>query len=586
MAITPATAIKRREVPNLAEPLHTNSLAHRLLAARGVVDKSDLDFSLANLPKPNSMLGIDIATQRLLLARQQQQRIVVVGDYDCDGATSTTLAVLGLKALGYQHVSYFVPNRFEYGYGLSPAIVDALAGGEPHLIVTVDNGVASVEGVERANELNIDVIVTDHHLPPAVLPRATAIINPSIPGSTFPSKNLAGVGVCFYVLLALRQVLDSEGLLTEKVNLAEFLDLVAIGTVADVVPLDSINRTLVEQGIRRIRRGVTRPGVLALLAKAGRDAETLSTMDIGFALGPRINAAGRLDDMTRGIETLLTTNKAQAVSFAEELDQLNQQRRSIERSMRSEAEQQLAEDALTDAQENDGFSVVLFNENWHQGVIGILAGRIKEAQHKPVVIFAADGENAIKGSARSIPGVHIRDVFERIAVRHPDRIEKFGGHAMAAGLTIERRYFAEFAEAFEQEVRNWLKDKRPNREWLSDGELDDHEIDLQHALMLERLAPWGQGFEAPVFDGNFCVVSAKKVGTGHLKLQLKPVANALGGFGDNDTGSDTSPIDAIAFNQADEWQSGEIIKLVYRLGVNRYRRSENLQLEVQHIQPA
>ncbi|MEE9334876.1 MAG: single-stranded-DNA-specific exonuclease RecJ [Granulosicoccaceae bacterium] len=576
MAITPAPVIKRREVPELAERLHSSPLAHRLLAARGVVDKSDLDYSLANLPKPDTLLDIDTATQRLLLARQQQQRIVVVGDYDCDGATSTTLAILGLKALGYQHVSYFVPNRFEYGYGLSPAIVDALAGGEPQLIVTVDNGVASVEGVERASKLGIDVIVTDHHLPPTVLPRATAIINPSIPGSRFPSKNLAGVGVCFYVLLALRQVLDAAGLLDDKVNLAEFLDLVAIGTVADVVPLDSINRTLVEQGIRRIRRGVTRPGVLALLAKAGCAAETLSTMDIGFALGPRINAAGRLDDMTRGVETLMTTDKAQAVMFAQELDQLNQQRRSIERSMRSEAELQLAEEAMTDAQESDGFSVVLFNENWHQGVIGILAGRIKEAQHKPVVIFAADGEQVIKGSARSIPGVHIRDIFERIAARHPDRIEKFGGHAMAAGLTIERRYFAEFAEAFEQEVRIWLKDERPNREWLTDGELYQHEFDLQHALILENLAPWGQGFDAPVFDGEFCLISAAEVGTGHLKLQLKPL------FSEAD--NDARPVNAIAFNQADDWQSGEIIKLVYRLGVNRYRGSQNLQLEVQHIQ--
>ncbi len=573
MALAPIPEITRREVPETTGPLHSNALAHRLLAARGVTDSAELEYSLSSLPKPDALLGIEAATQRLLVALEEQQRIVVVGDYDCDGATSTTLAVLGLRAMGYQHVSYFVPNRFEYGYGLSPAIVDALAGREPHLILTVDNGVASVEGVEHANELEIDVVVTDHHLPPPVLPRATAIINPSIPGATFPSKNLAGVGVCFYLLLALRRVLEEAGRLPNKVNLAEFLDLVAIGTVADVVPLDRINRTLVEQGIRRIRKRVTRPGVLALLEKAGRQANTLSTVDIGFALAPRINAAGRLDDMTRGIETLMSTSVADARLFAEELDQLNQQRRAIERSMRGEAELQMADPAVDEQQLDSNYSVALFNESWHQGVIGILAGRIKDQLHKPTVIFAADGDHSVKGSARSIPGVHIRDVIARIATRYPDKIEKFGGHAMAAGLTIERSYLAEFKLHFEAEVREWLGDKRPRREWLTDGELSIDELDMQHALMIEQLTPWGQGFEAPVFDGVFVVVKANVVGTGHLKLQIKPV-----------DGGDGLALDGIAFNRTDNLQPGELVTLVYRLGVNRYRQMEKLQLDVLHIQ--
>lgn len=573
MALATQPVIKRRTVPDVQPALHNNALAHRLLAARGVTDKREIDYSLANLPKPDSLLGIDAATDRLKLARQEQQRIIIVGDYDCDGATSTTIAVLGLQALGFAHVSYFIPDRFKYGYGLSPAIVDKLNTEEPHVIMTVDNGVASVEGVERANELGIDVVVTDHHLPPPVLPRAIAIINPSIPGATFPSKNLAGVGVCFYLLLALRRVLDDAKLLSQAVNLAEFLDLVAIGTVADVVPLDSVNRTLVEQGIRRIRKGASRPGVQALLDIAGREAHNLSTVDIGYALGPRINAAGRIDDMTRGVETLMADTPKDAQRMAKELDQLNQQRRSIERSMRDEAEKQLAAMSLGEAVEDDAHTVVLLDETWHQGVIGILAGRIKDAQHKPVVIFASDGEHMIKGSARSIPGVHIRDIFERIATGHPDRIEKFGGHAMAAGLTIERRYFAEFAAQFEQEVKHWLNGKQLSREWLTDGELDDSELTMSHALMLEQLAPWGQGFEAPVFDGDFCIVSTSVVGVGHLRLRVRPIENS----------SDLT-LDAIAFNQADDWQPGEVVKLVYRLAVNRYRQSQKLQLEVQHIE--
>lgn len=573
MAVTTQPLIKRRIVPDVAQALHSNPLAHRLLAARGVKDKLEVDYSLANLPKPDSLLGMDAATCRLKLAHQEQQRIVVVGDYDCDGATSTTVAVLGLRALGYNHVSYFIPDRFKYGYGLSPEIVDKLSAEQPHMIITVDNGVASVDGVERANQLGIDVVVTDHHLPPPVLPRATAIINPSIPGATFPSKNLAGVGVCFYLLLALRRKLEKADLLSRSVNLAEFLDLVAIGTVADVVPLDSVNRTLVEQGIRRIRKGASRPGVLALLHVAGREAANVSTVDIGYALGPRINAAGRIDDMTRGVETLMANSEKDAQRMAKELDQLNQQRRTIERSMRDEAESQLAAMTLDPTQDGDAHTVVLLDENWHQGVIGILAGRIKEAQHKPVVIFASDNEHLIKGSARSIPGIHIRDIFARIATQHPDKIEKFGGHAMAAGLTIERSYFAEFAVHFEQEVKRWLNGKRPSREWLTDGELDSGELDMPHALMLEQLAPWGQGFEAPVFDGDFCIVSTSVVGTGHLRLRVKPVDD-----------SRDQTLDAIAFNQDDAWQPGEIVKLVYRLGVNRYRQSQKLQLEVQHIE--
>ncbi len=569
--------ISRRSVSAAPEKLHENALINRILHARGVQSESELNFALADLPRPDTLLGIDDAVSRLLQARLNQEHVLIVGDYDCDGATSTALAVLGLRAMGFTHVEFLVPNRFEYGYGLSPAIVDVAAKSKPKLILTVDNGVASVDGVERANKQGIDVVITDHHLPPAVLPRATALVNPNIPGATFPSGNLAGVGVCFYVLLALRAKLTSEGLVGNEVKLADYLDLVAIGTVADVVPLDRINRILVEQGLRRIRRGYTRPGVLALLSRAGKVADRITSTDIGYAIGPRLNAAGRLDDMTRGVDCLLCESDSEALMLATELDTLNKQRRSIEQSMRKEAEAVLASDEILNAGSDVSFGLVLFKEQWHQGVIGIVAGRLKEQLNKPVVVFAADGDQLIKGSARSIPGVHIRDVLDTVATHNPDLITKFGGHAMAAGLTLDRSRFSEFSEAFNREVKRVLEGELPNRELVSDGALSDAERTMENASALQDISPWGQDFPVPLFDDNFLIEHARVVGKNHLKLKLRSVES-------DDNPSYGAVYDAIAFNQPDSFALGDLVHVAYSLSVNHYRGNQSLQLEVAHMQ--
>ncbi len=569
--------ISRRSVSAAPEKLHENALINRILHARGVQSESELNFALADLPRPDTLLGIDDAVSRLLQARLNQEHVLIIGDYDCDGATSTALAVLGLRAMGFTHVEFLVPNRFEYGYGLSPAIVDVAAKSKPKLILTVDNGVASVDGVERANKQGIDVVITDHHLPPAVLPRATALVNPNIPGATFPSGNLAGVGVCFYVLLALRAKLTSEGLVGNEVKLADYLDLVAIGTVADVVPLDRINRILVEQGLRRIRRGYTRPGVLALLSRAGKVADRITSTDIGYAIGPRLNAAGRLDDMTRGVDCLLCESDSEALMLATELDTLNKQRRSIEQSMRKEAEAVLASDEILNAGSDVSFGLVLFKEQWHQGVIGIVAGRLKEQLNKPVVVFAADGDQLIKGSARSIPGVHIRDVLDTVATHNPDLITKFGGHAMAAGLTLDRSRFSEFSEAFNREVKRVLEGELPNRELVSDGALSDAERTMENASALQDISPWGQDFPVPLFDDNFLIEHARVVGKNHLKLKLRSVES-------DDNPSYGAVYDAIAFNQPDSFALGDLVHVAYSLSVNHYRGNQSLQLEVAHMQ--
>lgn len=570
-------SIKRRSAAKPMRKLHSNVLLNRLLNFRGIESAEELNFALADLPRPDTLLGIDVAVARLVHALEQQERVLIVGDYDCDGATSTALAVLVLRAMQFTHVDFLVPNRFEYGYGLSPAIVDVAAKASPSLILTVDNGVASVDGVEAARDKGIDVIVTDHHLAPAVLPRAVAIVNPNIPGATFPSGNLAGVGVCFYVMLALRAALAKQNLPGGSVNLAEYLDLVAIGTVADVVPLDHVNRVLVEQGLRRIRRGMTRPGVKALFSRAGRDIERIAAADIGYALGPRLNAAGRIDDMTKGIDCLLTDSDADALTLATELDTLNQKRRSIETSMREEAARAIELlDQSTDVTANS-FSIVLFKEDWHQGVIGIVAGRLKDSLHKPVVIFAADDSNSLKGSARSIPGVHIRDVLDAVATNNPDLIDKFGGHAMAAGLSLQKRRFSEFVSAFEKEVKRVLNAELPAKEIESDGGLEDEERTLANARLLSHVCPWGQAFPPPVFDDYFTVEQARVVGNGHLKLRL---------LSDTPSESDKagSRFDAIAFNQPDTLQPGDRVHVAYSLTVNHYRNAESVQLNVQHIQ--
>ena len=564
---TPAE-IEVCDVPDISPPLHASAVAHRVLAARGVTDVNELDFSLAHLPKPDKLPGIDKAVARLQLARARQERITVVGDYDCDGATSTAVAVLGLAMMGFEQVDYLVPNRFEYGYGLSPAIVDVAKRGDPSLILTVDNGVASVDGVERANELGIDVVVTDHHLPPAQLPQAVAIVNPTLPNATFPSRNLAGVGVLFYVLLALRRALAEEDDVAGAAPLADLLDLVAIGTVADLVPLDRVNRTLVEQGLRRIRAGRSRPGVLALIKVAGRDHESLSTTDIGFGIAPRLNAAGRLDDIAWGIRCLLSEDALDAHELATALDTFNKERRQIEAGMRESASAQLAR--IDTDSSDDRFGICLMDETWHQGVIGIVAGRLKERLHRPVVVFTADSEDTLKGSARSIPGVHVRDVLQAIVARHPGMIDKFGGHAMAAGLSLPREQFESFEEAFDEEVRRVLNDQRPTRTWVTDGSLDTEELDLDTALLLSSLMPWGQGFAAPIFNNEFLVKTAKPVGKGHLKLSVV---------------TDHGSLDAIAFNCTLPVQHGDWVRLVYSLDVNRWRNRVTLQLNVLHLEP-
>lgn len=574
-----AVTITRALLPAKLLTLHENKLVNRLLNTRGVESAEELDFALANLPRPDALPGINDAVDRLLNALEEQQKVLIVGDYDCDGATSTCLAVLALRAMGFEHVDYLVPNRFEYGYGLSPAIVDVAAESKPDLIVTVDNGIASVEGVERAIKHKIDVVVTDHHLPPDVLPQAVALVNPNLPESAFPSGNLAGVGVCFYVLLALRARLAKAGLSGGEIKLADYLDLVAIGTVADVVPLDKINRTLVEQGLRRIRAGHSRPGVLALLSRAGRVPERMNASDIGFAIGPRLNAAGRLDDMTRGIECLLCEDDAEALRLATELDELNKRRRSIEHKMREEAEALVADKGKLVSAAQATFGLVLYDEHWHQGVIGIVAGRLKEQLNKPVIVFAADGDNLIKGSARSIPGVHIRDVLYSVATNNPGLIKKFGGHAMAAGLGLARTKLADFTEAFDLEVKRELDGELPSRELFSDGSLGDSERTLPNGLLLADICPWGQDFPAPLFDDLFIIESTREVGTGHLKARLRSSPDAR-------TDDYGAIYEAIAFNQPNSFAIGDTVHVVYALSVNHYRGQQSLQLQVAHMQLA
>ena len=576
--------IVRRALPqtSLLETVHENALAARVLAARGITSADQIDYHSVHLPTPSLLPDIEVAVNRLISARESRQDVMIVGDYDCDGATSTAVAVLGLRMLGFDadRVHNLVPNRFANGYGLSPAIVDrvreALPGDVPPLIVTVDNGVAAVDAVAHAGSLGIDVLVTDHHLAPEVLPRACAIVNPALERSQFETRALAGVGVIFYVLLALRAALRERGDSHGTAPLAELIDLVAIGTVADLVPLDRVNRILVEQGLRRIRAGRSRPGVYALLRTAGRDARRMSADYIGFFIGPRLNAAGRIDDMRHGIACLLADNKAEAEKHAETLDAHNRKRRALEENMRDEADVRLA---VSDADENAEaggrlmrrFAFTVCDPGWHEGVIGILASRLKERWYRPVVALTTDESGQLKGSSRSIPGVHVRDVLAAIDALHPGMLIAYGGHAMAAGMTLRSDTLDEFDNAFEAEVRRVLDGQLPTRQWLTDGALEVSEFALDQARTLNALGPWGQGFEAPSFDGEFSVISHRTVGKGHLKLLLQP-----------DGGSDG--IDAIAFNTEDQFQDGQRVRAVFRLDVNVWQDRESLQLLVQCIE--
>ena len=479
--------------------------------------------------------------------------------------------------MGFKSVDFLVPNRFDYGYGLTPEIVDLAAGKSPDLIITVDNGISSVEGVARANKLGIEVIVTDHHLPGSQLPDAVAIVNPNQQGCDFPSKNLAGVGVAFYLLIALRTELRQQQWFDQQQiaepNLSQWLDLVALGTVADVVPLDQVNRALVHQGLLRIRSGHSRPGIQALLRIAGKNPARLVATDLGFALGPRLNAAGRLDDISLGIQCLLCDDPQQALHTAQELDELNQDRKSIETGMQQQAlaivEQLGLEDKSMPA------ALCLFQPDWHQGVVGLLASRIKEKYHRPVVAFARGDNGELKGSSRSIPGLHIRDALDAVATQNPGLITKFGGHAMAAGLSLTEDKLAEFEQAFQQQVAELISEDDLQARLVTDGSLDAHQLSMHTAELLRDAGPWGQQFPEPCFQGDFHIVQQRIVGEKHLKLVLAP------------QNQPEIAIDAIWFNiDTARWPNhqAEIVHCVYRLDINEFRGVENLQLMVQHLQ--
>ncbi len=562
-------------VEDLPDSLHP--LLRRLYAQRGVRSACELDLSLQRLAPASALSGIDQAVGLLRRALTQGERILVVGDFDADGATSTALALRALRAMGAAEVAYLVPNRFEYGYGLTPEIVAVAERLRPDLIVTVDNGVASIEGVAAAKAQGIKVLVTDHHLPGEQLPEADAMVNPNLRGDPFPSKSLAGVGVIFYVMAALRAELRAQGWFRTRglaePKLARFLDLVALGTVADVVALDHNNRILVEQGLRRIRSGGAIAGIGALLEIAGRDPAAAVASDLGFAVGPRLNAAGRLQDMSLGIECLLSDDPERARTLAAELDALNRERREIEDQMQAEALALVAELPRAAEGTMTACGLCLYDRRWHQGVIGILASRIKERYHRPVIAFADAGDSQLKGSARSIPGLHIRDVLDALATTHTGLISRFGGHAMAAGLSLPRANLEAFREAFDDAVREALAGEALERRLLSDGELSASELTLASAQAIRYGGPWGQGFPEPVFDGEFTVLDHRVVGGRHLKLTVRP-RGAM------------ARLDAIAFNfEAHGWEPGSTrVRLAYRLDVNAYRGLRKVQLVVSHLE--
>lgn len=569
--------IEQRPLPAVLPDLgDIPPLLTRIYAARGVQNATELEKGLARLLPAHLLKGMDTAVQLLVHALEQRQRILIVGDFDADGATASCVGMLGLRMLGAAHVDYLVPNRFDYGYGLTPEIVAVALQRQPDVLITVDNGISSIDGVAAAQAAGLTVIVTDHHLPGAELPTADAIVNPNQPGCEFPSKALAGVGVMFYVLLALRAHLRGTGWFEQQAikepNLAELLDLVALGSVADVVPLDANNRILVHQGLARIRAGRSRPGIRAILEVARRDYRRLVSTDLGFIVGPRLNAAGRLDDISLGIECLLCDDYDGAMQRAQQLDQLNQDRKQIEQGMQREALVQLKDLPL----DNLPFGLCLFEPEWHQGVIGILASRMKERYHRPVIAFADAGEGQLKGSARSIPGLHIRDALDAVAARFPQLISKFGGHAMAAGLTLEQVHYEAFAKAFDAEVRRQLTADDLTGRIYSDGSLAAYEFDMQLAQQLRHAGPWGQRFPEPLFHGDFKIISQRLVGEKHLKLVLQSTKSA-------------PSVDAIAFNvDLDTWPNPNIqeAQVAYTLDVNEFRGNESLQLIISSLTPS
>lgn len=554
----------------------SHPVLRRILAARNIHSEEELDHSLKSLPDPGLLSGMEAMVLQLTEAIERRSRILIVADFDADGATSCAVAKRGLEMLGAAEVSYIVPDRFRFGYGLTPEIVEVARLEHPDLILTVDNGISSIEGVKAARDLGIKVLITDHHLPGAELPDADATVNPNLPGDPFPGKSLAGVGVVFYVLSALRKALRESGRFQHpgnpEPNLAGLLDLVALGTVADVVELDRINRILVHQGLQRIRKGLARPGVQAILRVAGRPIETLTASDLGFSVGPRLNAAGRLENMAVGIECLLAEEMDRALLIAEQLDSLNRERREIEGRMKDQALDLLRSENLQGATDLPA-GICLHEESWHQGVVGIIASRIKDRLNRPVIAFASVGEGMIKGSARSVPEIHIRDVLSEIAALNPHLLSKFGGHAMAAGLSLRIFDLPEFAKIFAEVVRNHSRELDTEPVIYTDGELGLAELTLQFAEWLHRIAPWGHGFPEPVFRGDFEVLESRVLKDKHVKFSLAvPEWNRI--------------FDGIAFfaEQPDGWLEVEKVRLVYRLAINEYRNTRTVQLMIEYME--
>ncbi len=573
--------IQRELTGKISSQETASPLLQRVFSARGINEADELSVELKDLHPISQLKDIHKAVAVLIETLEANETIVIIGDFDADGATATTVAVKSLRMMGYSNIHYLVPNRFEYGYGLTPEIVVEAQQYSPHLIITVDNGISSVDGVEKAKEFNCRVVITDHHLPGHQLPDADAIINPNQPNDIFPSKNLAGVGVVFYLMLALKSKLQEKGYFQQHnipiPNLTSLLDLVALGTVADVVPLDKNNRILVEQGLRRMRSKQCCVGIQALFSVAGRNIENAVSSDLGFSCGPRLNAAGRLDDMAVGIETLLCNDYQQAMEMAGALDDLNKDRREIENSMKGEALQLLeTEFENLDAEENIPVIFCLYKDDWHQGVIGILAARIRERYHRPAIIFAPGDEGIIKGSARSISGLHIRDILDVVATQNPNLIDKFGGHAMAAGLSMGEEKLPEFIEAITTAITEQCDSSIFQEKLLSDGELQIDELNLNSADQIRFAAPWGQHFPAPVFDNHFEIIQKRILKNAHVKLVLRLILNQE---------KTATTIDAIAFNvNLEEWpEQGAKVHLLYKLDVNEFRGVSSAQLMIDRL---
>jgi len=574
--MTRQATIRRRPVyinksPSTENRVNENRLGdemhpvlRRILLARGITRPEELALDIRSMLAPGGLSGIDGAAELVADAVMQGKRILIVGDFDADGATGTAVAILSLRAMACEQLDFRVPNRFEFGYGLSVPLVDTLGEDPPDLLITVDSGISCNDGVARARELGCQVIVTDHHLPGESIPDADAIVNPNCEGDVFPSKAMAGVGVIFYLMTVVRSVLRNKAWFSgrrKEPNLAQFLDLVALGTVADLVPLDHNNRVLVRQGLERIRRGLARPGLMALLRLGKRDYRYAKAADLGFAVGPRLNAAGRLEDMATGIHCLLSSDSNDAMQMASQLDELNQRRKGMQDKMQAEAMQHLPQ------------ALCLFDKSWHQGIVGLVASRVKDAVHRPVIAFAPEAEGAtlLKGSARSVKGLHIRDVLAWVDAQNPGLMQAFGGHAMAAGLSLQAEHLEEFKQSLGLAVDAVLGGASLTAEILTDGELPAVDISLEMARLLEDLGPWGQRFSEPLFDGRFEVIDHRVVGGSHLKMIVRPI-----------DGSEV--VDAIAFNRMPEDlpESGPV-RLLYRLDINRWQGREECQLMVDHI---